>query len=66
VTLEAGAEVACPYCGEPVWVAVDPGGGLRQSFISDCEVCCRPIRFRATVGEDGTVVLDARTEDDAT
>ena len=26
-TAESTADVVCPYCGEPVTIAVDPGGG---------------------------------------
>jgi transposase-like protein len=36
------AMVTCPYCGEEVEIAVDPGGGSRQSYIEDCSVCCSP------------------------
>jgi hypothetical protein len=37
---EAGA--ACPWCGEPVTLALDPWGGAVQSYVEDCQVCCRP------------------------
>lgn len=36
------AEVVCPYCTEPVTIAVDPGGGSHQQYVEDCEVCCNP------------------------
>lgn len=36
------AIVVCPYCGEEVEIAVDPGGGSNQSYIEDCAVCCSP------------------------
>ncbi|MEO5904865.1 MAG: CPXCG motif-containing cysteine-rich protein, partial [Gemmatimonadaceae bacterium] len=32
----------CPYCGAEVEIAVDPGGGSRQSYVEDCTVCCSP------------------------
>lgn len=41
-TAETSAEVVCPYCGESVTIAVDPGGGSTQSYVEDCEVCCNP------------------------
>jgi len=63
--VEPGVSVACPYCGEPTWVAVDPDGGSRQRFVSDCEVCCRPIHARVTLHPDGSILAHARTEDDA-
>ncbi len=35
-------QTRCPYCGEPVLVAVAPedAGGAR--YVEDCPVCCRP------------------------
>lgn len=34
--------VVCPYCGEEVEIAVDPGGGSSQAYVEDCSVCCSP------------------------
>jgi hypothetical protein len=48
---DVDAEVACPYCGEVVTVALDPGGGEVQDYVEDCAVCCRP--WRVTVHYDG-------------
>ena len=44
--------ITCPHCGEALDVAFDPGEGDAQ-FITDCEVCCRPISIavRARNGE---------------
>ena len=61
--MNAGHTVNCPYCGEPTWVAVDPDGGSEQRFVSDCEVCCRPIEFRVAIGSDGAATIEALTED---
>jgi hypothetical protein len=36
------AIVVCPYCGEDVEIAVDPGGGSNQQYVEDCAVCCSP------------------------
>ncbi len=55
-------EVACPYCGEVFDLAIDDSAGAAQSFTSDCEVCCRPIRFTVTVAENGEVDVKTRTE----
>jgi hypothetical protein len=41
----------CPYCGEPVSVWIDEGGGEAQDYVEDCAVCCRPCRVRATIGD---------------
>ncbi len=32
----------CAGCGEWNTTAVDPSGGGRQSYVEDCQVCCRP------------------------
>jgi hypothetical protein len=42
----------CPFCGEPISIPVDPGGGEQQETWVDCEVCCRPILVRASWDAD--------------
>ena len=41
----------CPYCGESIELLIDASGG-DEEYIEDCEVCCRPLLVRYTVGED--------------
>ena len=41
----------CPFCGEPITILVDLSAGT-QSYIEDCEVCCRPMNI-AVEAEDG-------------
>lgn len=51
-------DCVCPYCGEPIAVDVDEGGGAAQRYVEDCWVCCRP--FEVCVGggdEEPTVEL---------
>lgn len=62
--LEAAVVVHCPYCGESVELLLDPGGGARQDYVEDCEVCCRPWRIRLTFQRDGSPVVDVATLDD--
>ena len=50
-TADTSADVVCPYCGESITVAVDPGSGEHQEYIEDCAVCCRP--WQVTVAFDG-------------
>ena len=54
--------IYCPYCGEPISVLLDPGE-VGQSYIEDCQVCCRPIVFRLHMDGD-QVYADVATEDD--
>jgi hypothetical protein len=53
----------CPYCGEPITMLVDTSCP-EQSYVEDCEVCCRPIIVTTQVDEDGYVGLSLRREDD--
>ena len=53
--IENDYSFACPYCGEELSVRLDISGGSKQSFIQDCEVCCRPIQITLGLkGEDVT------------
>jgi hypothetical protein len=51
-TAETEAVVTCPYCGEPVEIALDPGSGDHQEYVEDCAVCCQP--WRVSVIYDST------------
>ena len=57
---DSDAEVFCPYCGESVTLAIDPGGGSHQEYVEDCEVCCRPWQVRVDYDLDGfaTVTIE--------
>ena len=53
--------IGCPYCGENITIIVDESVP-EQSYIEDCEVCCRPIVIHTTVDIDGDVTVDVRTD----
>lgn len=53
-TAETEASVFCPYCGEPVTIALDPGSGMTQDYVEDCAVCCQPWRVTVAYHADGT------------
>lgn len=36
------AEYYCACCGEANLTFVDLSGGSQQSYVEDCQVCCRP------------------------
>jgi len=42
--------VSCPFCGESISVLLDLSAG-DQSYIEDCQVCCRPMSISFVVGE---------------
>jgi endogenous inhibitor of DNA gyrase (YacG/DUF329 family) len=52
-TADTSAQAECPHCGEPVEIAIDPGGGARQEYVEDCPVCCQPWRVRVRYAPDG-------------
>ncbi|HVE85980.1 MAG TPA: CPXCG motif-containing cysteine-rich protein [Myxococcales bacterium] len=55
-------EAYCPYCGEPVEVAVDETGASEESYVEDCPVCCRPWQVHVT--RDGPDVAVELSRDD--
>ena len=57
------AAVTCPYCGEPITLLVD-ASVPEQSYVEDCEVCCRPMIVQARAHEDGGCRVAVRREDD--
>ncbi len=44
----------CAWCGESNEVVLDLTGGTEQSFVVDCEICCRPnlLKVRVDVDEE--------------
>ncbi|HSJ23239.1 MAG TPA: CPXCG motif-containing cysteine-rich protein [Longimicrobiales bacterium] len=58
------AWVECPHCGEENELAVDPGGGILQQYIEDCEVCCRPMQLTVTWDDEGVASAHAVSDDD--
>jgi hypothetical protein len=54
----------CPYCNEPIEIVIDPSLPS-QSYIEDCQVCCRPINLEVEIDEDGHATVHAATEDEA-
>lgn len=63
-TADTDAGVTCPYCGESVVIALDPGSGTRQQYVEDCEVCCRPWQVTVAYTADGSAVVDVEAADD--
>lgn len=53
-TADTEAAVGCPYCGESVSIALDPGSGEHQEYVEDCQVCCQPWRVFVSYRGDGS------------
>jgi len=50
----------CPYCGEEISMVLDTSV-RSQTYVEDCEVCCRPIQIRYVVHGEEIVEFEART-----
>ncbi|HET6579846.1 MAG TPA: CPXCG motif-containing cysteine-rich protein [Gemmatimonadales bacterium] len=61
-TAETEATVPCPYCGEINVIGLDPGGGPRQEYVEDCQVCCRPWKVLVNYLPDGSAVVSLEAE----
>ncbi|MGH7713145.1 MAG: CPXCG motif-containing cysteine-rich protein [Gemmatimonadaceae bacterium] len=62
-TADGEATVECPYCGEAVSIALDPGSGATQEYVEDCEVCCQPWRVTVVYGADGSAQVRVQAQD---
>ncbi len=52
----------CDACGEEIVIPVDPSAGVRQEYVEDCPVCCRPNVICIEIDEEGEVSVRARAE----
>lgn len=53
----------CPYCGEAIELLVDCSV-RKQTYIEDCQVCCRPITVNLIVDEEGFPAVRVSPEDE--
>ncbi len=63
MSLLDSAMIACPYCGETIELAIEPGMA-EQEFIEDCHVCCRPIQLYLQEDAQGQFTVVPRHEDE--
>ena len=56
-------KVACPYCGETIEVLIDCSVE-QQTYIEDCQVCCKPIIFNVEVDSMGNLFVLLRDENE--
>ncbi|WOD40694.1 CPXCG motif-containing cysteine-rich protein [Nodosilinea sp. E11] len=40
--MQSTADYTCAFCGETSTTFIDISAGLTQTYIEDCQVCCRP------------------------
>ena len=48
--------ISCPYCGETIEILIDISAG-GQSYVEDCQVCCRPMNLIFDVAGDELTTL---------
>lgn len=58
----AEVDASCPFCGAAGSLLVDVSGGRVQSYVEDCEVCCRPRTVHVAFEDDGPVVHVSRDD----
>jgi hypothetical protein len=58
------AQTVCPYCGEVVELALDPGSGTQQQYVEDCPVCCRPWNVSVVFDTEGRADVEIRQLDE--
>ncbi len=49
---------SCPYCWQIVTMLLDLSIA-RQSYVEDCEVCCRPIQISYATDGEAVTEFDA-------
>jgi hypothetical protein len=49
--------IQCPFCGQTFEVTVDTSIAS-QRFITDCEICCRPMEIRVECEPGEILSLD--------
>ena len=52
----------CAACGEPNEIDVDISAGRRQSYVEDCQVCCRPNLLQIRFDAEGRVRVEAESD----
>ncbi len=56
------ATFRCAFCGELNEVDVDISAGSRQTYVEDCQVCCRPNLLRVRFDAEGAARVEAEVE----
>ena len=56
-------DIHCPYCGEPLEIAID-WSVREQEYVEDCQVCCQPMVLRVTMDDTDGAVVAVRAESD--
>lgn len=50
--MQTTSEYYCAFCGEENTTFVDLSSGMSQSYVEDCQICCRPNILYIQIDED--------------
>lgn len=50
----------CPYCWQEISIVLD-ASEPHQTYIEDCEVCCKPIEVEYSLDEETVTEFEARS-----
>jgi hypothetical protein len=53
--------VLCPYCGQAFEIPIDVSSP-DPSFVTDCEICCRPMTIAVSRDANDEVSVSAHAE----
>ncbi len=53
------AEYTCAYCGTANLTFVDLSAGWQQSYIEDCQICCRPNLLFINIDQDLEIQINS-------
>lgn len=59
--MQTTADYTCAFCGETSTTFIDLSAGATQSYIEDCQVCCRPNILYISIDED-TLEVSIQTD----
>ncbi len=59
--MEEALLVSCPWCGEVNHTFFDLSAG-NQSYVEDCQICCRPMILSFHIDENGGVQVSSERE----
>ncbi len=54
----------CPFCDEEISMLLDLSDDGVQTYIEDCEVCCRPIKITYEASDGDLVSFQAEKSSD--
>ncbi|MEL6250334.1 MAG: CPXCG motif-containing cysteine-rich protein [Cyanobacteria bacterium J06634_6] len=59
--MQTTADYTCAFCGETSTTFIDLSAGSIQSYIEDCQVCCRPNILYVSIDEE-TLSVEIQTD----